>query len=88
MSEPPVRENPIEKAAAQLRLGSQNLPTRPLSLWDAEYGCASEVTQTADKDKMRIFVMDDNECDRTLCHDILFNDGVSSNVGAVHLKIS
>jgi hypothetical protein len=41
-------ENPIEKAAAQLRLVCQNLPTRPLSLWDAEYGCASFVKQTAD----------------------------------------
>ena len=40
--------NPIEKAAAQLRLVSQNLPTRPLSVWDAEYGCASFVKQTAD----------------------------------------
>ncbi|MDF5731219.1 MAG: hypothetical protein PUP92_25265 [Rhizonema sp. PD38] len=41
-------ENPLEKAAAQLRLVCQNLPTRPLSLWDAEYGCASFVKQTAD----------------------------------------
>jgi hypothetical protein len=40
--------NPIEKAAAQLRQVSKNLPTRPLSLWDAEYGCASFVKQTAD----------------------------------------
>lgn len=41
-------DNPIAKAAAQLRLVCQNLPTRPLSLWDAEYGCASFVKQTAD----------------------------------------
>jgi hypothetical protein len=41
-------ENPIDKAAAQLRLVCQNLPTRPLSLWDAEYGCARFVKQTAD----------------------------------------
>lgn len=41
-------ENPIEKAAAQLRLVCENLPTRPISLWDAEYGCASFVKQTAD----------------------------------------
>ncbi len=41
-------ESPIEKAAAQLRLVCQNLPTRPLSLWDAEYGCASFVKQTSD----------------------------------------
>ena len=43
-----MRENPITKAAAQLRLVCQNLPQRPLSLWDAEYGCASFVKQTAD----------------------------------------
>jgi len=41
-------ESPIEKAAAQLRLVCQNLSTRPLSLWDAEYGCASFVKQTSD----------------------------------------
>lgn len=41
-------ENPLEKAAAQLRLVCPPKPTRPLSLWDAEYGCASFVKQTAD----------------------------------------
>lgn len=41
-------DNPITKAAFQLRLVCQNLPTRPLSLWDAEYGCASFIKQTAD----------------------------------------
>ncbi len=40
--------NPIEKAASQLRLVCQHLPTRPMTLWDAEYGCASFVKQTAD----------------------------------------
>jgi hypothetical protein len=40
--------NPIEKAASQLKQVCQNLPSRPLSLWDAEYGCASFVNQTAD----------------------------------------
>ncbi len=40
--------NPIEKAASQLKQVCQNLPKRPLSLWDAEYGCASFVKQTAD----------------------------------------
>lgn len=43
-----MRETAIEKATAQLRLVCKNLPTRPLSLWDAEYGCASFVKQTAD----------------------------------------
>ncbi|WP_298909624.1 hypothetical protein [uncultured Nostoc sp.] len=41
-------DNPITKAAAQLELLCQNLPTRPLSLWDTEYACASLITQTAD----------------------------------------
>lgn len=41
-------DNPITKAAAQLKLVCQNLPQRPISLWDAEYGCASFVKQTAD----------------------------------------
>lgn len=41
-------ENPIQKAAAQLKLVCSNLPTRPISLWDAEYGCASFVKQTSD----------------------------------------
>jgi hypothetical protein len=41
-------DNPIMKAAAQLKLVCQNLAQRPISLWDAEYGCASFVKQTAD----------------------------------------
>lgn len=40
-------ETPIAKAAAQLILVCLQLPNRPLSLWDAEYGCASFVNQTA-----------------------------------------
>ena len=41
-------ESPIEKAANQLRQACQKLTTRPLSLWDAEYGCAPFLKQTAD----------------------------------------
>jgi len=26
----------------------ENLPTRPISLWDSEYGCASFINQTSD----------------------------------------
>lgn len=48
MSGSPVLKIRDELAAAQLRLVCQNLPTRPLSLWDAEYGCASFVKHTAD----------------------------------------
>ncbi|WP_254445421.1 MULTISPECIES: hypothetical protein [unclassified Anabaena] len=41
-------ENPIQKASAQLKLVCENLPTRPISLWDSEYGCASFINQTSD----------------------------------------
>jgi hypothetical protein len=41
-------DSPIAKAAAQLKLVCQHLPKRPISLWDAEYGCASFVKQTGD----------------------------------------
>ena len=41
-------ESPIQKAAAQSKQVCLHLSKRPLSLWDAEYGCASFVNQTAD----------------------------------------
>lgn len=41
-------ESPIEKACHQLRQVCQKLTKRPLSLWDAEYGCAPFLKQTAD----------------------------------------
>jgi hypothetical protein len=41
-------ESPIEKAVNQLRQVCQKLTTRPLALWDAEYGCAPFLKQTAD----------------------------------------
>jgi hypothetical protein len=41
-------ENPLEKAVTQLRQVCQRLTTRALSLWDAEYGCAPFLKQTAD----------------------------------------
>jgi hypothetical protein len=40
-------DTPISKAAAQLRAVCEQLPSRPLSLWDAEYGCAPFICQTA-----------------------------------------
>ena len=52
--------NPIEKAAAQLKQVCQKLPKRPLSLWDAEYGCASFVTQTADIAADKLFRLRSN----------------------------
>ncbi len=40
-------ETPIEKAAQQLKQVCEVVNSRPLSLWDSEYGCASFVNQTA-----------------------------------------
>uniref|UniRef100_UPI0039C70839 transposase n=1 Tax=Scytonema sp. PCC 10023 TaxID=1680591 RepID=UPI0039C70839 len=52
--------NPIEKAAAQLRQVCLKLPKRPLTLWDAEYGCASFVKQTADIAADKLFRLRSN----------------------------
>jgi len=41
-------ETPLEKAAGQLRQACQPLSTRPVSLWDSEYGCAPFLLKTAD----------------------------------------
>lgn len=40
-------ESPISKAIIQLRQVCEQLPVRPLSLWDAEYGCAPFLNGTA-----------------------------------------
>lgn len=40
-------ENPIQKAAWQLQQVCENLPNRPISVWDSEYGCAPFVLKTA-----------------------------------------
>ena len=40
-------ENPIEKATWQLKQVCEHLPTRPISVWDSEYGCAPFVLKTA-----------------------------------------
>lgn len=41
-------QTPIEAAANQLRQVCQTLAVRPVSLWDAEYGCAPFLQTTAD----------------------------------------
>jgi hypothetical protein len=41
-------QKPIEKGAQQLRQICQQLPMRPLSLWDSEYGCAAFLLATQD----------------------------------------
>ena len=40
-------ESPIEKATWQLKQVCEHLPSRPISVWDSEYGCAPFVLQTA-----------------------------------------
>jgi len=40
-------QKPIEKGAHQLERVCQELPVRPLSLWDAEYGCTAFLLATA-----------------------------------------
>jgi hypothetical protein len=40
-------ENPIEKATWQLQQVCEHLPTRPISVWDSEYGCAPFVLKTS-----------------------------------------
>jgi hypothetical protein len=40
-------ESPIQKAAWQLQQVCENLPTRPISVWDSEYGCAPFLLKTA-----------------------------------------
>ncbi|MBG1265066.1 NF041680 family putative transposase [Nostoc sp. WHI] len=40
-------ESPIEKAIWQLKQVCEHFPTRPISVWDSEYGCAPFVLKTA-----------------------------------------
>lgn len=39
--------NPIDKAVEQLKKVCEFMPSRPISLWDSEYGCAPFVLKTA-----------------------------------------
>jgi hypothetical protein len=55
-------ETPLGKAASQLREVCQELPIRPISLWDSEYGCASFVQQTEDIPADKIFRLRPNRC--------------------------
>jgi hypothetical protein len=43
-------ETPLEKAAEQLQQVCEAIESRPISLWDAEYGCARFLKLTADVD--------------------------------------
>ena len=41
-------ESPIDKAIWQLKQVCSHLPSRPISVWDSEYGCAPFVLKTTD----------------------------------------
>lgn len=40
-------ESPIEKAIWQLKQVCEHLPSRPIAVWDSEYGCAPFILNTA-----------------------------------------
>lgn len=48
-------QTPIQKAASQLRDVCRRVSTRPVTLWDSEYGCASFVLETSDIPADKIF---------------------------------
>jgi len=55
-------ENPLSRAAFQLKQICRHLEQRPLSLWDSEYGCAKFVQQTADIEADKIMRLRPNLC--------------------------
>ncbi len=55
-------QNPIEKAAWQLRQVCRVLSVRPISLWDCEYGCAPFVLKTADIPADKLMRLRSNLC--------------------------
>jgi hypothetical protein len=55
-------QRPVEKAAEQLRQVCQQLSTRPLSLWDSEYGCAAFLLATVDVPADKLIRLRTNLC--------------------------
>lgn len=55
-------ESPIDKAAWQLQQVCQQMPLRPISLWDSEYGCAPFVLKTADIAADKLMRLRSNLC--------------------------
>lgn len=55
-------ESPINKAVWQLRQVCKFLPTRPISLWDSEYGCAPFVLKTANIPADKLMRLRSNLC--------------------------
>ena len=55
-------DSPISKAVQQLSSVSAHLPSRALSLWDSEYGCAPFVNQTAELPVDKLMRLRSNLC--------------------------
>ena len=55
-------ESPIHKAVWQLRQVCKFLATRPISLWDSEYGCAPFVLKTANIPADKLMRLRSNLC--------------------------
>ena len=55
-------ETPLTKAAWQLGQVCKDLPVRPLTLWDSEYGCASFVLKTAHIQVDKLMRLRSNRC--------------------------
>jgi hypothetical protein len=55
-------ETPLTKGVSQLRQVSALLPTRPISLWDAEYGNANFVTASAEIEADKLIRLRPNLC--------------------------
>lgn len=55
-------ESPIDKAVWQLKQVCKYLPTRPISLWDSEYGCAPFILKTANIPADKLIRLRSNLC--------------------------
>ena len=55
-------ESPISKAVWQLKQVCKFLPSRPITLWDSEYGCAPFVLKTADINADKLMRLRSNLC--------------------------
>jgi hypothetical protein len=55
-------ESPIDKAVWQLQQVCDYLPSRPISLWDIEYGCAPFVIKTAGVQADKLMRLRSNLC--------------------------
>jgi len=55
-------DSPISQAVQQLSSVSAHLPSRALSLWDSEYGCAPFINQTAELPVDKLMRLRSNLC--------------------------